>query len=401
MVKIRLAYTVDMPDLLQLSRYQHAPELGPRILFFSGGSALRGLCGELARYTHNTVHLITPFDSGGSSATLRRAFGMPAVGDLRNRLMALADRSLLGHPEIYDLFAYRFPKDQPVQALRERLTRMAEGADALVALVPEPLAGVICGHLRYFLEQMPDDFDLRGASVGNLILTGGYLHGGRRLEPVIKLFSKLVKARGVVRPTLDADLHLAAELADGRWIVGQHAITGKETPPLDAAVRRLCLVRGLDDPRPPAPACCAIEQTVLDLIASAELICYPIGSFYTSLIANLLPEGVAEAIRRNPCPKVFVPNTSGDPEQFGMTLGRSVSVLLDALLAGGATEPPPRIEDALDFILLDPGREIYPPEGDFLSALRGVRLLEQDLRDERAPLELNPRKLAACLLSLV
>jgi 2-phospho-L-lactate transferase/gluconeogenesis factor (CofD/UPF0052 family) len=47
-----------------------------------------------------------------------------------------------------------------------------------------------------------------------------------------------------------------------------------------------------------------------DLIREAELICYPMGSFYSSLIANLLPKGVGKAVSRNPCPKVFIPNTA-------------------------------------------------------------------------------------------
>ena len=92
---------VVIPDLLRTSRYQRAPELGPRILFFSGGTALNDLSRVLKRYTHNSIHLVTPYDSGGSSAKLRNAFDMPAVGDLRSRLMALADGTLAGHPGIY------------------------------------------------------------------------------------------------------------------------------------------------------------------------------------------------------------------------------------------------------------------------------------------------------------
>ena len=30
--------------------------------------------------------------------------------------------------------------------------------------------------LGYFLDRMPDNFDLRGASTGNLILAGGYIN---------------------------------------------------------------------------------------------------------------------------------------------------------------------------------------------------------------------------------
>lgn len=87
------------------------PDGGSRILFFSGGTALAPVAAELSRHTRNAVHVITTFDSGGSSAELRRAFDMPAVGDIRARIMALADRSLEGNPETVELLGYRLPKD--------------------------------------------------------------------------------------------------------------------------------------------------------------------------------------------------------------------------------------------------------------------------------------------------
>jgi len=117
--------TVEIPDLLRISRYRKMPELGPRILFFSGGSALNDLCKRLKNYTHNSTHLVTPFDSGGSSAELRQAFHMPSIGGLRSRLMALADETVLGHPEVYELFTYRFPKDKSNKELRSRLKEQA------------------------------------------------------------------------------------------------------------------------------------------------------------------------------------------------------------------------------------------------------------------------------------
>ena len=87
-----------LPNRIEEAR--RAPEKGPAILFFSGGTASRQLSRELIHYSHNSIHVITTFDSGGSSAELRRAFGMPAVGDLRNRLLALADRSPSGNAEV-------------------------------------------------------------------------------------------------------------------------------------------------------------------------------------------------------------------------------------------------------------------------------------------------------------
>ena len=46
-----------------------------------------------------------------SFAGVRRAFALPAVGDIRARIMALADRSLEGNPETAELLGYRHPKD--------------------------------------------------------------------------------------------------------------------------------------------------------------------------------------------------------------------------------------------------------------------------------------------------
>ena len=90
------------------------PDGGSRILFFSGGTALAPVAAELSRHTRNAVHVITTFDSGGSSAELRRAFDMPAVGDIRARIMALADRSLEGNPEIVELLGCpRMPGRKP------------------------------------------------------------------------------------------------------------------------------------------------------------------------------------------------------------------------------------------------------------------------------------------------
>ena len=118
---ITVSRTATLPDRVRAERALRAPDLGPKILFFSGGTALRRLSRRLVRYTHNSIHVITPFDSGGSSAVLRKAFGMPAVGDLRNRLMALADRSVQGNPEMFRLSAYRFDLQKPLPDLKQEL----------------------------------------------------------------------------------------------------------------------------------------------------------------------------------------------------------------------------------------------------------------------------------------
>lgn len=397
MVDVRVTRTAQVPDPLRVQRYQKAPELGPRLLFFSGGSALNGVSRRLQHYTHNSIHLVTPFDSGGSSAKLREAFDMPAIGDLRSRLMALADDSILGHPEVYRLFTHRLPKDGEPPALRATLDALVSGHHPLTADISNPMRRLICHQLGFFREAMPADFDLRGASIGNLILAGGYLNNHQQLDPIIFLFSKLVHVRGTVRAVVNKDYHLAVTLEDGRRVLGQHRITGKEVAPLTSPIAGIELSASRDRDE---PVTAKLRKKNRRLIASAELICYPPGSFYSSLLANLLPEGVGRAILANRCPKVFIPNSSPDPEQAGMGLEQQISVLLDTLRRDiGEARP---AHELVNFVLLDRARGDYPGElsDAFLNEL-GITLIDTRLIGESGTPHYDPDLLATALLSLV
>lgn len=397
MSKITITRAVHLPDPIRLARFSRAPELGPRVLFFSGGTALRGLSRKLLRYTHNSIHLITPFDSGGSSAHLRKHFHMLAVGDLRNRLMALADRSLTGNPEILKLFAYRFPEDAEPADLRERLGNMLRGRDELVGDIPDPMRKLIRSHLAFFLERMPDNFELRGASIGNLILAGGFFNYKRHIDPVVYLFSKLVGAKGVVRPIISVDLHLISELEDGTVLVGQHLITGKEAPPLKKPITNVYLSASRESPK---PVRIRIRNKVEELIRNAELICFPMGSFYSSIVANLLPEGVGQAISEADCPKVFIPNTTADPEQVGMNLHQSVGRLLE-YLERSCTEETAR-DRLLNFVLMDSRRGGYAKPLELNKIKRfGIEVLDVDLITEQSAPYLDDDRVLEHLLSLV
>lgn len=127
-----------------------------------------------------------------------------------------------------------------------------------------------------------------------------------------------------------------------RWEYGYHHLTGKEAPPLASNIEvktRICpAVRGL--------------------VAQAELICFPMGSFYFSLAANCLPGGMGEAISQNPCPKVFVPNTSPDPELFGKSLADQVREFLFYLRQGETSTFENR--QLLNYVLLDESFPVYP-----------------------------------------
>lgn len=396
MAKVRITRSVEMPDLLRTSRYRKIPELGPRILFFSGGSALNGLCKTLKNYTHNSIHLVTPFDSGGSSAELRKAFAMPSIGDLRSRLMALADESVLGHPEIYELFNLRFAKDTSNSELRTRLAAMAQGDSPETADIINPMGHLIRNQLGYFLNAMPEAFDLRGASIGNLILAGGYVNNHHQLNPIIFQFSKLVNTQGTVRAIVEEDLQLGAELQDGSHVIGQHLLTGKEVAPLASPIERLFLSQDREQHVPTTPK---IRKTNRRLIQSADLICYPPGSFYSSLLANLLPGRVGRSIASNDCPKVYVPNLGSDPEQIGMNMEAMVRRLIQQLQAD--TPDTRDVRQLLNFVLVDTKNAQYNsdvPVG-LLKDL-GIELIDMELISQQSAPYYDNELLVTALLSL-
>ena len=382
------------------------PPLGPRLVFFTGGTALRDLSRELIHYTHNSVHLVTPFDSGGSSAALRRSFAMPAVGDIRNRLLALADSAVVP-ASVMEFCASRLPEPSAEcndpHELRQQLRAMGSGEHPVWAAMPPLFADALRLHLNFFLQRMPEDFDPFRACMGNLILAGGYLHHKRVFGPVMAFLSRLLQTRGVVLPIVSESLHLAAELEDGSLVVGQHRFKN-----LSGAVRRLFLTvhepdRGAEQAeklqtpcRPPlAPASVAY-------LRSAAAICYPMGSFYTSVLANLLPQNVGRAVAAVQCPKIFIPNTGTDAELHGLTVAGQTAMILRHLREDAPDAP---TEALLQTVLVDVRNGRYEggldaKERDALAQL-GVRLVEKHMVYENDPQRHVPELTAKALLELV
>ena len=344
---LRIWRRMVMPDLVRVHRYQSLPEQGPKVLFFSGGSALNKISRVFKEYTHHSIHLVTPFDSGGSSARLRAEFDIPAVGDLRSRLMALADETVMGQPEVYDLFTHRLAQYEEPLVLRAQLQQLVSGEHPLIECIPNPMKALIQTQLAVTQARIHDDFDLRGASIGNLIMAGGYLNNQQQLDPIIFLFSRLVKTLGDVKTTLDASFHLGVELENGDIVLGQHNITGKEKGTLPSPIKRMWLNKGL---REIVHTNQHIGDDRKDAIEGADLICYPPGSFYSSLLANLMPEGVGRSICQNPNPKVYLPNLGVDPEQQGLPLMERIKRLIVTVLADVKVEAH---FSALDYLLLD------------------------------------------------
>ena len=98
----------DGQPLVELIYQKRFLARGPKIAALGGGHGLSTLLRGLKEHTSNLTAIVTVADDGGSSGKLRDQLGVPAVGDIRNCLVALAD----AEPLMSELFQYRFPGEE-------------------------------------------------------------------------------------------------------------------------------------------------------------------------------------------------------------------------------------------------------------------------------------------------
>jgi len=155
---------------------------------------------------------------------------------------------------------------------------------------------------------------LEGHSFGNLFLTALCAITGNMVKAV-KESSNVLNIRGVVLPATLDDMKLAAEFTDGTIVKGESNI-----PEQHKQIKRLFT----------EPANCQALPEIIDAIASADLIILGPGSLYTSVIPNLLVDGIVDAIMESTAKKIYVCNIMTQP---GETDNYSVASHVNALLS--------------------------------------------------------------------
>jgi uncharacterized cofD-like protein len=190
--------------------------------------------------------------------------------------------------------------------LRELLNVVALGdiRKCLVALAEEDSALAAAFERRY------DVGELAGHALGNLILLGLIDVTGDLVQGVREAAS-LLGARGDVLPATTEAVVLKAESAQGT-VAGQVAVMG--TGDLWA----VSLVP--DDARPPP---LAVER-----ILEAQQVVIGPGSLFTSVLAAVAVQGIAEAVASSPAQVVYVCNLRQEVKE---TEGYDVSAHIDAL----------------------------------------------------------------------
>jgi uncharacterized cofD-like protein len=167
---------------------------------------------------------------------------------------------------------------------------------------------------RLFAHRFRAGDALQGHNFGNLFvaalteLTGDFAHA-------IQLASKILAARGRIYPVTTTNTTLVAHMDDGTQVRGETNIT---------ASRRRIVELTLDPPDA-AP----LEET-LDAIERASLITVGPGSLYTSLITNLLVEGIPSALAHARGIRVFVCNLMTQAnESLGLTASQHIERIYD------------------------------------------------------------------------
>jgi uncharacterized cofD-like protein len=165
---------------------------------------------------------------------------------------------------------------------------------------------------RLFQHRFQKGSGLEGHSFGNLFLAALTGITGDFAEAV-RLSSEVLLTRGRIFPATTSNIELEAIMADGTRVRGETKITASS-----GRIVELTLV---------PPDVQPMAQT-LEAIARADLITIGPGSLFTSLIPNLLVEGIPEAIAAAPAVKVYVCNLMTQAnESLGLTAADHIRAL--------------------------------------------------------------------------
>ncbi|MBT3298350.1 YvcK family protein [archaeon] len=216
-----------------------------KVVVIGGGTGSYTVLRGLKKYPLQLFSIVNMFDSGGSTGILRDELGVLPPGDVRRCLLALSSDDEKSEI-LRDLFQFRFE-------------------------------GGVNNH-----------------SLGNLILTASEKNYGNIAEGIKKL-SKLLGLEGEVIPVSLENAQLCAKLADGQIIYGESKIDIPETE--RGQISEVYL-----DPKP------TLNEEAKEAMLKADLIVIGPGDLYTSLIPNLLVEGVTETLLETKAKIVYVCN---------------------------------------------------------------------------------------------
>jgi uncharacterized cofD-like protein len=318
--------------------YSHSRrQKGIKLVALGGGTGLPSVLRGFKGETSNITAIVTMADDGGSSGKLRRELGVLPPGDLRNNIAALADDEDL----MTQLFQYRF----------------SEGG-------------------------------LEGHSFGNLFLSALSGITGSMDRALVEA-ARVLAIQGRVLPSTLHDVTLMGEVrgADSsglRRVVGESQITEA-----GGTIERVFI----------SPENARAYPESIRAILGANLIVIGPGSLYTSIIPNLLVNGIPEAIRASSALRIYVCNVAtqqGETDDFTvadhiLALERHVGRGLFSVVLANNVYPTANAGPNTHYVLPAPkDHEVH----------QRYEICEADLTDPQRPWRHSPAKLNRAILEI-
>jgi uncharacterized cofD-like protein len=223
---------------------------------------------------------------------------------------------------------------------------------------------------------------LNGHSFGNLFImamadvTGNFEHALRES-------GKVLAVKGTIVPSTLQDVTLVASI-NGNTVEGESKI-----PMQNAPITRVFL----------KPDGAQVNPEAAQAILNAELVVIGPGSLYTSILPNLLVEGMVEAIKASPALKVYICNLAS---QRGETDGYDVDDYLRVIREHVGS-------NLFDFVVVNSNHAHLPTGGQSQVVFRPedstrhpeVRFIGADVVNVRVPSHHDPDKLARSIMRKV
>lgn len=276
-------------------------------MVIGGGTGTTPVLSGLKQFDQLDISVIVSMtDDGGSNAVVRDEFGLLPLSDLRKSIVALSE----DHSELLrDIFTYRFSKGN----------------------------------------------GLSGHTLGNLILMGLSEIKGSEIGAVEAL-SDLFHVKGKVIPVTLEQTHLVAEYEDGSIVKSEHLI---DEPPFEKPKR----IKNLSlEPTVPG------FEDAIEALVSADYIIVGPGDLYTTTLANIIVDGIAQAIRDSRAEFIFISNLM---TKRGQTDTMKASDIAQEITRYTGRKP--------DILLLHNG--VFSPEALEMYAEDGSHPIEDDLPD--------------------
>lgn len=227
-----------------------------KIVVIGGGTGTYTTLSGLKKYPVDLSVIVSMTDSGGSNRVIRDEFGLLPTSDIRQCMVALASDD--SDELLRKLFTYRYNAGTGI-------------------------SGMTFGNL--FMAALTD------------------IYKGQ--EKAIEKTSEILDVQGHIIPVTFDNVHLVARYDNGQQILGEHFIDEPDELQGQHKIVELEII-------PKARA----NPKAIKAIKNADLIVLGPGDLYTSIICNLVVDGISKAIAKSKAKKVFVLNLM---TRFGQT----------------------------------------------------------------------------------